>query len=37
MPEFTAEEAGIKELNEEDEDLDIGCSTPVLNDEYWDS
>ena len=35
MPQFTAEEAGVKEI--EYEDVDIGCTTPVLNDEFWDS
>nr|XP_045086236.1 cell wall protein RTB1-like [Aegilops tauschii subsp. strangulata] len=29
-----AEEAGIEEIDEEDEDVDIGCSTPILNDDY---
>ena len=37
MLQFIAEEAGVEELNEEDTDVDIGCSTPVLNDDYWDS
>ena len=35
MPQFTAEEAGVEEL--EDEDVDIGCTTPVLNDDFWES
>ena len=35
LPQFTAEEAGVEEI--EEEDLDIGCTTPVLNDEFWDS
>ena len=35
MPQFTAEEAGIEEM--EDEDVDIGCTTPVLNDDFWES
>ena len=26
MPQFTAEEAGVEEM--EDEDVDIGCTTP---------
>ena len=34
MPQFTAEEAGIEEM--EDEDVDIGCTTPV-NDDFWES
>ena len=36
MPQFTAEEAGVEE-KEEDEDVDIGCTTPVLNDDFWES
>ena len=32
MPQFTAEEAGVEEM--EDEDVDIGCSTPVISDEF---
>ena len=35
MPQFTAEEAGVKEMG--DEDVDIGCTTPVLCDEFWES
>ena len=35
MPQFTAEEAGVEEM--EDEDVDIGCSTPVISDEFWES
>ena len=35
MPQFTAEEAGVEEM--EDEDVDIGCTTPVLNDDIWES
>ena len=34
MPQLIAEEAGIEEIDEEDEDVDIGCSTPILNDDY---
>lgn len=37
MPQFTAEEAGIEELSEEDEDVDIGSTTPVMNDDFWES
>ena len=37
MPQFTAEEAGVEEINGEDEDVDIGCTTPVLNDDFWES
>ena len=37
MPQFTAEEAGIEEMSGEDEDVDIGCTTPVLNDDFWES
>ena len=36
MPQFRAEEAGVEEIDEEDEDVDIGCSTPILNDDYWE-
>ena len=32
MPQFTGEEAGIEEI--EDEDVDIGCTTPVMNDDF---
>ena len=35
MPQFTAEEAGVKEM--EDEDVDVGCSTPIISDEFWES
>ena len=35
LPQFTAEEAGVEEI--EEDDVDIGCTTPVLNDEFWDS
>ena len=35
MPQFTAEEAGVEEM--EDEVVDIGCSTPVISDEFWES
>ena len=34
MPQFTAEEAGIEEIDEEDVDVDIGSTKPVLNDDY---
>ena len=37
MPQFTAEEAGVEELGEEEEDVDIGRTTPVLTDDYWES
>ena len=37
VPQFTAEEAGVEELNEEDEDVYIGSTTPVLNDDFWES
>ena len=33
MPQFTAEEADVEEM-EVDEDLDIGCTTPVMNDDF---
>ena len=34
VPQFIAEEAGIEEIDEKDEDVDIGCTTPILNDDY---
>ena len=34
MPQFTAEEAGVEEL---EEDVDIGSTTPVMNDDFWES
>ena len=37
MPQFIAEEAGLEETDEEDEDVDIGSTTPILNDDYWES
>src|SRR5215216_2957065 len=37
MPQFTAEEVGVQEIDVEDEDVDIGSITPVLNDDYWES
>nr|XP_020193942.1 translation initiation factor IF-2-like [Aegilops tauschii subsp. strangulata] len=33
MPQFIAKEAGIEEMKE---DVDIGSTTPVLNDDYWE-
>ena len=35
MPQFTAKEADVEEM-EEDEDVDIGSTTLVLNDDYWE-
>src|SRR4051812_42122180 len=35
MPQFTAEEASVEEL--EDEDVDIGSTTPVMNGDFWES
>ena len=35
-PQFIAEEASVEEM-EVDEDVDIGCTTPVMNDDFWDS
>src|SRR4051812_23590443 len=32
MPQFTAEEAGVEEID--DEDMDIGSTTPVINDDF---
>ena len=37
MPQFTTEEAGVEELDEEDEDVDIGSTTPLMNDDFWES
>ena len=35
MPQFIAEEAGVEEI--EDEDVDIGCTTLVMKDDFWES
>ena len=35
VPQFTAEEAGVEAI--EDEDVDIGCTTLVMNDDFWES
>ena len=32
MPQFTAVEVGVEEM--EDEDVDVGCSTPVISHEF---
>ena len=37
MPQFMVEEAGVEEIDAEEEGVDIGCTTPVLNDDYWES
>ena len=37
MPQFTAEEADVEEIDREGEDVDIGATTPILNDDYWES
>lgn len=37
MPQFTAEEAGVEELDEQNSDVDIGSTTPLMNDDFWDS
>ena len=37
MPQFTAEEVGIEEIEEEDEDVVIGSTTPIMNDDYQES
>mgnify|MGYP000914700771 CR=1 FL=1 len=34
MPQFTAEEVGVEEI---DEDVDISSTTHVLNDDYWEN
>src|SRR3954463_5486917 len=34
MPQFDAEEAGVEEI---DEDVEIGSTTPVMNDDFWES
>ena len=33
VPQFTAEEVGVEDKSEE-EDVDIGCTTPVLKDDF---
>ena len=35
MPQFTAEEADVEQI--EDADVDIGCTIPVMNDDFWES
>ena len=35
MPQFTAEEADVEEMSGEDENVDIGCTMPVMNDDFW--
>src|SRR3954465_3742156 len=35
MPQFDAEEAGVEEID--NEDVDIGCTTPVMNDDFCES
>src|SRR3954468_23958470 len=35
MPQFDAEEAGVEEID--DEDVDIGSTTPLMNDDFWES
>src|SRR3954471_24039586 len=35
MPQFDDEEAGVEEIDEED--VDIGSTTPVMNDDFWES
>ena len=37
LPRFTAEVAGVEEFEAEEEDVDIGSTTPVMNDDYWES
>src|SRR3989337_1891227 len=37
MPQFTAEEAGVEELDEQHSDVDIGSTTPLMNDDFWES
>ena len=34
MPQFTAAEAGVEEIDEEDEDVDIGSTTQIQNDDF---
>ena len=36
MPQFIAEEADVEEIDEEDEDVDIASTTPIMNDDYWE-
>src|SRR3954471_11651479 len=35
MPQLDAEEAGVEEID--NEDVDIGSTTPVMNDDFWES
>src|SRR3954462_3440791 len=35
MPQFDAEEAGVEEID--NEDVDIGSTTPLMNDDFWES
>src|SRR4051812_16217952 len=35
MPQFDPEEAGVEEID--NEDVDIGSTTPVMNDDFWES
>ena len=37
MPQFTAEEADVEELDEHNSDVDTGSTTPLMNDDFWDS
>ena len=37
MPRFTAGDSGVEEMREEDEDVDIGSTPPVMNDDFWES
>ena len=37
MPQFTTEEAGVEELDDQNSDVDIGSTTPLMNDDFWDS
>ena len=37
MPQFTTEEAGVQEMSDVEEDVDIGSTTPVMIDDFWES
>ena len=37
LPQFTAEEACVEEVEADQGDVDIGSMTPVMNDDYWES
>ena len=34
MPQFTAEEADVEELDEQNSNVDIGSTAPLMNDDF---